>query len=319
MENETSLIKVEPQELSEFSSSYNDLIKFTKKQLKENTDYGIIPGTRKRSLYKAGAEKIAFLFGLKPELKLIKEVEDFEKGFFFYKYECKLIHFASGKSAGSAIRSCNSMEKKYIKQIQQYKDYSVVNTIDAMAQKRAIVSAVVQATMATEIFDNGDGDLDEAPGTSQPVTQDNSPSWYRAIKKLFGVADERGFTSEQIEGKVKATVKVESMKDVTANQLEEITELLITKYEVVSKGEKPRPLGVKVVEPKQEELKTEPEEPKIETPSIIYCYNTIKHGEKKVKAKEKYQYYCSEECQEEWKQELDRRYEAKRKEKLRKS
>lgn len=339
----TSLVEIKPQELDQFNNSYDGLIEFVQKKLKKNTDYGMIPGTNKLSLYKAGAEKISFLFNLKPEIELISQVEDFEKGFFFYKYRCTLIHFGTGKPVGSAIRSCNSKEKKYIKQIESYKDYSVVNTIDAMAQKRAIVACTVQATMATEIFDTGDSDDERNVSPNNQSSEDTSPRWLRANKTLYAVGSDRGFTPDDLNLRIKKMMKVESTKDLSVNDIESLTEMLTTKYRIVEKGQAPQKIEIETNEVK---TKTDPdlaiptEMPEnidnhisaekitmdstvtldnitkigdvTNEPVKIYCYNKTKHGEDKVDVLPELSYFCSEECEVQCKKEQDDKYAEKR-------
>ena len=72
-------------------SHYGMLTAFVSRVLKSDIDYGIIRGTKKPTLYKAGAEKICQLMNLRPEFTLIKSIEDWtgkehnlEEPLFFY-------------------------------------------------------------------------------------------------------------------------------------------------------------------------------------------------------------------------------------------
>lgn len=333
----------------EYDRSYNDLVKFVKTKLKENVDYGIIPGTKKKSLYKPGSEKIAFLFGLKPNVELMEKVEDWEKGFFFYRYKATLIHFASGKPAGSAERSCNSKEKKYaynsvnefyasadekdlaIKKIQkkngQYTNTFLiirktaeeqadqVNTIMAMAQKRAIVAAVVQATMASEIFD-ADASPDDDTAPNKSMTAEEDPRRAGLMMRLYGTAKEHGWTDKWIHAAVKKKWDKESLTEISNTQIEELTEFIVTKYESVGPDVRPVERGFKVVEGviegaeivdiKKEDIggnldvtvsaeDSEPTDP-------IICRNAEKHGVEKVIVPEGSEnpYFCNKECENEY-------------------
>ena len=51
---------------------------------------------------------------------------------------------------GQGDGNCNSMENKYKKQ--QYKVYDLTNTICKIAQKRALVAAVLSSCGASEFF-----------------------------------------------------------------------------------------------------------------------------------------------------------------------
>lgn len=81
--------------------------------LKPGVDYGIIPGTKKDTLLKPGAEKLASGFKLYPIPKLLTTVEDWNAGFFYYRYQIDLMHRETGQVWGTGIGSCNSREKKY--------------------------------------------------------------------------------------------------------------------------------------------------------------------------------------------------------------
>ena len=73
--------------------------------------YGTIPGTKKPSLFKAGAEKLSFTFRMAPEFE-IKRI-DFENGHREYDIVCRLASIETGKFLGSGVGLCTTMEKKY--------------------------------------------------------------------------------------------------------------------------------------------------------------------------------------------------------------
>lgn len=93
------------------------ITKFARTAMKEGTDYGVVPGTEKKTLYKPGAEKLCTLFGLSWRLTPVETVLDWTgkdhggEPFFYFSYKCELRHGALlvGESEGS----CNSWEKKY--------------------------------------------------------------------------------------------------------------------------------------------------------------------------------------------------------------
>ncbi len=161
----------------------NQILDFAAKQMREGVDYGIIPGTDKRSLYKPGAEKLCSLFGLATSFEqMAGTIEDFTKGVFHYRYRCVLRH--GGAAVAEGVGSCNSMEKKYrfrtvneqyatgqekelavgrvekeykgrkswVLQLPNTDIYSQVNTLDKMAQKRALIAATLIALNASEMF-----------------------------------------------------------------------------------------------------------------------------------------------------------------------
>jgi hypothetical protein len=87
--------------------------KLVQSQLHEGLDYGVIPGTKKPTLYKAGAEKVVKLLDLADTFEIIEKVEDWEKGFFFYNFRVRLVSLIGGQVVSEGVGSCNSKEEKY--------------------------------------------------------------------------------------------------------------------------------------------------------------------------------------------------------------
>ena len=134
--------------MAQTANHYQLMVAFVKAQMKRDIDYGVIPGTRKPTLLKPGAEKLCRLFSLRPSYELIHFVTDFDKPLFHYHYRCILVR--SEEMVGQGDGCCNSREKKYEKQ--QYKIYDLTNTICKIAQKRALVAAVLSSCGASEFF-----------------------------------------------------------------------------------------------------------------------------------------------------------------------
>jgi len=81
--------------------------------LREGTDYGVIPGTNKPTLFKPGAEKVGDALGLYPKYITEKAIEDFDKPLFFYRVCCELRQRGSNLIISTGVGSCNSMESRY--------------------------------------------------------------------------------------------------------------------------------------------------------------------------------------------------------------
>lgn len=201
-------------------SRYNAVVEFTRRVMKENKDYGIIPGTGdKPTLLKPGAEKLCSLFALAPEFVIVDKIVDYDKGLFYFQYRCDL--FRNGERVASGLGSCNSKEKKYryrnvsenkatdddkarairieerrgqygayrVYVIENNEPFDLVNTIDKMAQKRALIAATLIAANASEFFTQDiediaseivDGEYTEsAPAKSKPKprAKSNGSNW----------------------------------------------------------------------------------------------------------------------------------------------
>lgn len=95
----------------------NAIVRLVKSSMKEGTDYGVVPGTDKKTLYKPGAEKLCTFFGLSWRLVQTDATLDWTgkdhdgEPFFFFSYRCELRH--GGQLVGESDGSCNSWEKKY--------------------------------------------------------------------------------------------------------------------------------------------------------------------------------------------------------------
>ena len=97
---------------------YNTLVMFIQRSLRDELDYGVIPGCgEKPVLFKPGAEKIATLFGLRESLERLEAIKDwtgqtFKEPFFNFEYKCTL-RDCLGDVVAECVASCNSWEEKY--------------------------------------------------------------------------------------------------------------------------------------------------------------------------------------------------------------
>jgi hypothetical protein len=76
-------------------------------------DYGVIPGTKKKTLLKSGSDKLCEVYGLYDEYALISSVEDWERGLFDYTLKCLLKSRRDDSVVGTGVGSCSSYESKY--------------------------------------------------------------------------------------------------------------------------------------------------------------------------------------------------------------
>lgn len=117
------------------------------KILKANYDYGIIPGCKKPSLLKAGAEKLAAYFGFSTSISIENRFENYDKR--LVAYEVKVTVFDStGRIIAEGIGAANSQERKFLKG----DFFSQINTVIKIAKKRGFVDAILTATGASSIF-----------------------------------------------------------------------------------------------------------------------------------------------------------------------
>lgn len=97
---------------------YNAVVQLYRDVMKSGKDYGVIPGSLKPSLLKAGAEKLCTLFGLAvEEPEIMTEAEDWTgaqhggEAFFYYKIRQRLTRH--GQLVAAQFASANSWESKH--------------------------------------------------------------------------------------------------------------------------------------------------------------------------------------------------------------
>lgn len=190
------------------------LQKVVQSTLKQDHDYGVIPGTGKPTLLKPGAEKILMMFGLTSEYEFLDKTENYEKGFFAYTLRCILTR--NGQKITEGVGQCNTMEGKYrfrwvteknipegieketlisrtkegkYGQYNEYKienddPYTLANTVLKMAKKRAQIDAVLTVGSLSEIFTQDMEDLKEFIQQEQVETMQTHDA--KNIKVTFG-------------------------------------------------------------------------------------------------------------------------------------
>lgn len=99
--------------LAEARERYKLMKEFIDEQLIEDVDYGQIPGTKKATLLKPGAEKLTTLFGLRVTFVDERTVEnwDEENPLFYYQRKCQL--WKGDVLIAEASGSANSWEGHY--------------------------------------------------------------------------------------------------------------------------------------------------------------------------------------------------------------
>lgn len=125
---------------------WESIQQFISRIMTADVDFGTIPGTRKPTLLKPGAEKLTAFFGLAPEFDVTVRIEQWEEQFFHYEIKCRLVR--DGQVRGEGLGSSNTRESKY----RNRPAADVVNTVLKIAKKRALVDAVLNTTGASQFF-----------------------------------------------------------------------------------------------------------------------------------------------------------------------
>jgi len=83
-----------------------------KEVMKEGTHFGnSFPGDTKKNLLKPGADKLMFIFRLRPDFK--QEIKDLPNGHREIITRCEVFHIESGNKIAEGVGSASTMESKY--------------------------------------------------------------------------------------------------------------------------------------------------------------------------------------------------------------
>ena len=193
--------------------------------LVEGADYskkGLFGKDSKPSLLKPGGEKIMSILGCRPEYVILTETEDFDKPLFYYKFRCQMIHIRTAQIWGDGIGSCNSKEKRYTwdkwKKAERPFEFSDVNTIQKMAQKRAMIQAVLTLGRLSNLFTQDIEDYAGHPNAEKPKTQTADPNKLTTKQRqtLKDWSETYPFVKEELAGK--------PWKEITRDLYLEITD-----------------------------------------------------------------------------------------------
>ena len=251
MPESTKLVKMD---VKTIQAQKNSMLELLQKSMQEGLDYGVIPGTTGKSLFAAGADKLAKFFHLYPDYETQAAIEHFdEKPFFYYRVKCVLLD-DEGSVRGSAIKIAHTKELGYRK-LDNSQILNKANSVLSMAEKRAFVGAVKSASLAREIFKES-FDIDETTGEILTMDDADDDEKHQTMKRLFATAAERGFEPEQVKSLAKRKWSVDSMNDLTISHLQKLAEYFLTTWREVGRG-KPR---VKLTQETADTL-----EPSIET------------------------------------------------------
>lgn len=201
VQNNMSIIEnVNISEVANIMQKISSFQSVVQKTLKQNHDYGIIPGTPKPTLLKPGAEKIHMLMGLQSEYEIMEKVQDYEKGFFAFTVKCKL--YKGDVKITEGLGHCNTKEKKFIK----IDPYTMANTSLKMAKKRSQIDATLAIASLSDIFaqdledmDLGGTNIDE---NNRQLYTDVSGTISKAqAKRMFAMAQGNSDIVKDVLGK----------------------------------------------------------------------------------------------------------------------
>lgn len=231
-----SNLPVTQSDLEVLSTQRKMLKEFTASQLIKDVDYGIVPGTKKNSLYKPGAEKLLRLFGLGTRFAQTDKEVDRQGNYASYTYKCEVYHLKTGQVIAECEGVCTSHEKKYKSRAiyewngrkkekvgeEQTPIADIQNTLMKMSQKRAMVGATILAVGASDFFTQDMEDFGDNEGTVPPKAESKSQfvsdDRSQKIKGLVDGCRKVGISAADITSKF----KIASVSDLTDAQASEL-------------------------------------------------------------------------------------------------
>ena len=113
-ESTTNTLAVELTEnvLQALTEQRNQLKKFITHQLTKDSDFGVIPGTPKPSLYKPGAEKLANIFKLGSRIIKNEKNIDLKNNYAQIDITVEVYSLITGKAIATCEGIANSYESK---------------------------------------------------------------------------------------------------------------------------------------------------------------------------------------------------------------
>lgn len=185
--------------------------------MKENVHYGVVPGTKNKSLWKAGADKISLTFRLRPQFT--EEVHYLEGGHLDVSYHCSLVNIPTGIVVAEGVGSCSTLERKYryrnrleFTNVQPSKDYWRQEKVDiALAElKRKQKKIPDKAKIITQKSDT-DGKVYYAF-----LVPDENPD----IGDLYNTVRKMGKKRAHVD----ATITAVAASDMFSQDIEELRE-----------------------------------------------------------------------------------------------
>ena len=170
-------------------------------------DYYKLPGSDKLVLSKKGGELLGETYKYKVHSSKIVE-STMQKDYVHARAEV-VVH-RSGIIVGAATRSCSSAEKRFKSERTKAKyggDYrAAINDVEAIAEKRAFVAAMIKACAASDILevaddrdDIQDAEYEDVTDRSVPRSESNGGPSAEKVQALLKLVGNELFTDDERE------------------------------------------------------------------------------------------------------------------------
>ena len=200
-------------------------------KLTRDVDFGVIPKTKKPSLYKSGAEKVAMGYGLLQHYSIESKIEQAGKEpLFYYLVRCDLCKIYNGQEYvwTSAFGSANTSEKRN----GFNSAFDAANGTLKMAQKRALVAAALSISGLSDAFTQDMENEDFMQNAQALIGTDKpeSPVSTAQIKRLYAIGGEAGLNAAEVK-QLLASLGYTSTKQILQKDYDGVIEAIKKKGE----------------------------------------------------------------------------------------
>lgn len=166
-------------------------------QLMRETDFGVIPGTKKPCLFKSGAERVVMGYGISTSFSVEKAIEEYEgeSPYFYFRVKCSFDKIVDGQAfhitdgygcANSNEKSCGRAGK-----------FDLANARLKIAKKRALVDGALMIGQLSNMFaqdiENEDF-IEQGEKKLAENLDDNATITVNQRKRIYAIAAQNGFS-----------------------------------------------------------------------------------------------------------------------------
>lgn len=200
--------------------------------LERDVDFGVIPGVKAPSLFKAGAEKIACAFGLLQHYTVENAVEDFGEvsPLCFYRVRCDLTKIGpEGKLyvIATGYGSANTRERRNGRN----SIFDAANATLKMATKRSLVAAALSVSSLSGLFSQDLENENFVNANYANLAQTNNADAHLTTKQMrliYALAGNVGLNAQEAKAKMQSA-GYPSMKELTQKDFDKVRELFAPK------------------------------------------------------------------------------------------
>lgn len=196
--------------------------------LVRDEDFGVIPKTKKPTLYKSGAEKIAMGYGLLQHYDIESKIEniDSKAPVFFYTVKCSLVKVGTNGQEyvfTTGYGSANTNEKRN----GFNSAWDAANGTLKMAQKRALVAAAISISGMSGAFTQDMENEDFMAKGVDLMKTDQPESIISAaqIRRIYAIGGNAGLTVQEVKD-ILAEMGFTSTKQIQQKDYEKVCETL---------------------------------------------------------------------------------------------